>query len=150
MARIRNRERFRRLLLALPKEERNQIKPALREAAAEIVATQKQLVRVDEGETRDSIRATSGDQDLATYMSARKRAVTRDPEMTMVISAGNPVSGKTNRSDAHLLEYGTSSMAPKPFFGPGFRAHRQDAIRKINRAVRKAIKVALQRRGAGG
>lgn len=142
-ARIKNRERLRSLLKALPQKQREEIKIALRQEANAIVQMQKQLVPVDEGETRDSIKAQSGLQAGEAYARVRGRARVQDPELTMIISAGNPVSGNTTRSDAHLLEFGTSSMPRKPFFFPAFRAHKRDAVRRINRAVRKAIKNAL-------
>lgn len=140
--RIRNRDRFKRLLKALPQKERLGIKIALREEAAAIVATQKQLAPVRTGALRNSIIATPGDQDLPAYATVRGRAKTQDPELAMILSAGN--SGVRY---AHLIEYGTAKSAAQPFFGPGFRAHRADAVRKINKAARKAIKDAVRNRG---
>lgn len=139
--RIKNADRFRRLLKVLPEKEREQIKVALREAASSIVSTQKQLAPVRTGALRNSIKATPGDQDLPAYASVRGRAPTKDPELAMILSAGNP-----SVRYAHLIEYGTVKTAAQPFFGPGFRAHRRDAVSKINKAARKAIKDAIRSR----
>ena len=138
---FKNRQRLKRILKALPEKERARIKVALRAAADEIVATQKQLAPVLTGALRDSIVATPGDQDLPAYASVRGRARTKDPELAMILSAGN-----SKVRYAHLQEYGTVTMPAQPFFGPGFRAHRKDAVRKINKAAKQAIKDAVKGR----
>lgn len=89
---------------------------------------------------RDSIKSELGG-------TRRGRFSTQDPELTVTVSAGNPVSGKTNRSDASLIEHGTSSMARRPFFYPTFRALRKEVASKVRRAVKRAIKEALLAHG---
>ena len=137
MAKIKGRERMKRVLKALPQKERARIKAALRMSANEIVATQKQLAPVLTGKLRDSIKATPGNEDLPAYASVRGRARTQDPELTMILSAGN-----SEVRYAHPQEYGTERQAAQPYFGPGFRAHRRDAMRNINKAAKQAIKDA--------
>lgn len=135
---FRNKERLRRLLKNLPETMRAPIKTALAEAAAEIVATQKQLVPVDTGALRNSIVATPGDRDAPAYAALRSRRATKDPGLAVIISAGNRAVRY-----AHIVE------AHQPFFNPAFRAHRREAAAKIRRASRKAIKDAVKGRLAG-
>lgn len=153
---FKNRERLRSLLKSLPPLERTEIRKALVAGGEQIAGMMRQLAPVGgQGKKRapapylrDSIKASTGDQDPVTYRQVRGRARTQDPELTVVISAGNPVEG-TTRSDAHLQEHGTSSNPAQPFFYPSVRANRDEVKSRIKRAVRKAIKDALRRRLAG-
>lgn len=148
---FKNRDRFRRLLKALPEEERAQIRRALQTSANHIVGTQKQLAPVLKephkkrrlGALRDSIVATPGNQDLPAYASVRGKAKTQDPSMTMIISAGN-----SEVRYAHLVENGTHKMMPQPYFRPGFRAHKAEAVREIKKAVKQAVRNAVRKRSA--
>ncbi len=144
---FRNKERLRRILKNLPEAQRTHIRQALVDGGNQIAATMRQLVPVGQGADRapapylrDSIKSELGG-------ARRGRTSTQDPQLTVVISAGNPVTGKTNRSDASLVEHGTSSMARRPFFFPAFRAHRKEVASKVRRAVKRAIKDALLGRG---
>lgn len=144
---FRNKERLRRILKNLPAAQRAHIQKALVDGGNQMAATMRQLAPAGGGADRapapylrDSIKSELGG-------SRRGRFSTQDPGLTVTVSAGNPVSGKTNRSDASLVEHGTSSMERRPFFFPTFRAHRKEVASKVRRAVKRAIKDALLGRG---
>lgn len=148
---FRNKERFRRILKNLPPAQRAPIRQALIDGGNQMAGTMRQLAPSGQGKEdrapapylRDSIKSETGDRASVPY---RSRRGTKDPELTVVISAGNPVQG-TTRSDAHLQEFGTSSNPAQPFFFPAFRAHRKEVTAMIRRAVKRAIKDALLGRG---
>ena len=153
---MRNADRVRRILRALPPTLRKRLKAEQLAAVAPIVAEQKARAPVYQGpprkgerpgELRDSIRATTGDRDPLLYARVRGRAREKDPELTVMIVAGNPVQG-TTRSDAHLQEFGTGSHPPQPFFFGPARAHRERVLRRMRRVARAAIKEAVMGRVA--
>lgn len=45
----------------------------------------------------------------------------------------------------HLLEYGTRTMAPRPFMGPAARAAKDQNYQNIKKASRQTVKAAAQR-----
>ena len=59
------------------------------------------------------------------------------PENAAAITVGN-----TAVRYPHLQEYGTRHHAAQPFFWPGYRMGRKRALKKIKRAIGKAIKGA--------
>jgi HK97 gp10 family phage protein len=137
---LKGRERFRRLLLALPKVARAKIKPALMEGANLIVQTQKDLCPVlsiatierRPGALRESIKATPGGH-------RRGKHTTQDPELTVTISAGDP----PDVAYAAHVEWGTQDRPPEPYFYPGLRAGRKDAQSLVKKAVRDAIRSTI-------
>lgn len=154
----RARQRFKRIMRALPAEIRKRYQVEMLAAVAPIVAEQKARAPVYQGpprkgetpgELRDSIHATTGDRDPSMYAKVRSRAREKDPGLTVMIVAGAPAQG-TTRSDAHLREFGTSTQAPQPFFFGPVRAHRERVSRRIRRLARAAIKDALKSAGVPG
>lgn len=151
---MRNRERVKRILRALPAALRARLKAELPAAVAPIVREQKQRAPVyagpartgqRPGELRDSIKVTTGDRDPAALSKFNRRGGARDPELVVVISAGNPVEG-TTRSDAHLQEWGTGHHDAQPFFFGPVRAHKERVLRRMRRILRAAIKDAVRLR----
>ena len=115
------------------------MRPALETGAQQIVATAKNYVAVDEGETRDSIRYQFGGGD-------------GDPDLTIEISAGGATVPQ-----AWWLEFGVSphdnggkfkgtkhpGTNAAPFFYPAYRANKKSVKARISRAMNKAIKDSL-------
>ena len=54
--------------------------------------------------------------------------------MTVIITAGKGIA-----KYAPMLEFGTSKMAPRPFFFAALEKNRQWIIDRINQAVNKGI-----------
>ncbi len=142
---FKRRESLRRILKALPQAQRMKIRAALIQEGEAIVRTQKQLAPVRTGALRDSIVATPGDQDVPAYASLKSKRTTQDPELAVILSAGNSAVRY-----AAIVESGTERTPGRPFFNTGFRAHKREAISKIRRAARAAIKDAIKQRLATG
>lgn len=153
MARILGRDRMRRVLKALPKTVRAQLRRAILEGAEDIASMQRSLAPVRTGALRDSIKVTPGDENLPAYASLKSKRTQKDPELAAIISAGN-----TKVRYAHLVEFGSAphtnegqfagtlnpGASPQPFFYPGFRARKKAAQNKINKAARQGIKDGLK------
>ncbi len=150
---FKRRESLRRILLALPIEERKKIQVAQSNAADAIVHTQKRLAPILKephskrrpGALRQSITATRGDHDLPAYASVRSKRTVKDPELTVIITAGN-----SEVRYAFHVEHGTERTPAQPFFGPGFRAHKAETRSRIRKAAKDAIKSAIAKGRAGG
>lgn len=147
MAGFTGRDRMRHVLLALPDAQRKQIRAALIDGGTVITGTQKNLAPVSAdgshgrppGSLRNSIKATPGDQDLPDYATLKSKRTVKDPELCVIITAGN-----SEVRYAHFPEFGTTKMHAEPFFYPGFRAQKSAVKRKINAAARQGIKDGLK------
>lgn len=153
MAKILGRDRMRKVLKALPKTVRRQLRYAIIQQAEAIAAMQRNLAPVKTGALRDSIKVTPGDEDLPAYAALKSRRTEKDPELCAIISAGNP---KVRYS--HLVEFGSAphtnegkfagtvnpGARAQPFFYPGFRAGKRRAQLAINKAARQGIKEGLR------
>lgn len=153
MAKILGRDRMRRVLKALPKTVRAQLRRAVLDAAEDMAKMQRSLAPVRTGALRDSIIVTPGDEDPPRYAALKSRRTEKDPELAAIISAGN---SKVRYS--HLVEFGTAphqnegqfpgtfnpGVRPQPYFYPGFRARKKSAQNRINRAARQGIKDGLR------
>jgi HK97 gp10 family phage protein len=153
MARILGRDRMRKVLKALPKTVRAELRRGILEAAEKVADDQRSLAPVRTGALRDSIKVTPGDENLPLYASLKSRRTEKDPELSAIITAGN-----TKVRYAHLVEFGTAPHinqgefpgtsnpgAPaEPFFYPAFRAGKRKAQATINKAARKGIVEGLK------
>jgi len=120
MAKSRQVARFEQRLAAIPQAVRAAVQPALDQSADELVTTMRRLAPVDEGDLQESIHKEPGD---------------------------NPLSRKVLTEDykARWNEFGTTNMAPSPFFWPSFRLKKKRLANRIKRAVSKAVKKEWQR-----
>lgn len=127
---IRNRERLKRKLAALPKAARAEIVPALRKSADEITNAQQRFVPVEDGVLRSTIRNTVNEAELRATMTAGGAATTK------------PVRDGADASYDYAMaqEFGTAKMPANPFFFPGFRLVKKRAKSRITRATTKAAK----------
>lgn len=115
MARSSQLDRFNRRMNAIPKAVRKAVEPALDKSADELVALQKQLAPVDQGDLRDSIEKRPGAHDLS-----RKVA--------------------TDDFKARWAEHGTTKQAAQPFFWPAYRLLRKRIDNRLKRAIKKAVR----------
>jgi HK97 gp10 family phage protein len=132
----------------------DEVRAAIAQSADEVVATQRRLAPVDDGDLRDSIiwqwdnkRRIKYSQQLGGTGQTKLRGL----GYVAVITVGN-----TKVRYAHLVEFGTGphkqggqfkgTMHPgtvaQPFFFPGFRLVRKRIKSRISRAVNKAIRKA--------
>ncbi|GGA63931.1 HK97-gp10 family putative phage morphogenesis protein [Pelagibacterium lentulum] len=133
-------ERLEKRLTKMPKTIRNETSKALVKSAEETAEVQRSLapVSVDgshgnpPGALRDSITATPPGGTTPAYGTGGSRKV---PEGAAAVTAGN--SGVRY---SHFVERGTSKAEAQPFFWPGYRLTRTRNVRRIKRALNKAIK----------
>lgn len=147
MAKVQNREKLLRKLAALPQKVRDQVGPAIKQGADEIVAMQKRLSH--SRRVADSIQAVKGNVSTRTSGSLSAGGVKGDPDLTVTITAGSEeaywarwqefgtaphkVGGKFEGAD----HPGTAAM---PFFYPPVRALRRRVKSRITRATKKAAR----------
>jgi hypothetical protein len=156
MARVLNRERLKRKLIAVPEFVKAEIKLAMEQSAQEIVKLAQQLVPVRDGDLHDSIGWTWGDAPKGSIAIA---TVGAGKELRITIYAGDEKAyyarwvefgvaassrGQriTNRSGRSRVSGGATGQGPRPFFFPAYRIGRKKAKARVSRAVRKAAKRA--------
>lgn len=166
--RVENRERLLKKLAAMPAAVRSAAKQALAQSADEMEGMMKRLAPVGPvsgqgrsiglkpGALRDSIVQSWGGDKVA-YSSLKTGNLSGDPDLTVKISAGN-----TRVRYAHLVEFGTApheaggkfkgaqhpGTEAQPFFYTSYRALKKSAARRVNAAMRKAIKRIAAEGGA--
>lgn len=113
--------RLNKRFAAVTKAARDAVKPALDKQADRLVAAQKNLAPVDDGELKDSIRKTAGEH-----------------ELQVVVTAGG--TGATPGFYATFVEFGTSESQAQPFFYPAYRLNKKSMEAAIKRAIAKAIR----------
>jgi HK97 gp10 family phage protein len=106
-------------------------------AFAPVIATAKQLVPVDKGELRDSLK-------VATKLSRRQqqkhaRAVAEGKASVMLYA------GATSLPHAHLVEYGTANMPPQPFMRPAWDQEKDGVLATIKAELGGEIEKAARR-----
>lgn len=126
---------FQRRMRAIPQAARAAVQPALMKGAEEIADLMRSAAPVDQGDLRDSIEVTGPGQSTPPYSQPGGAMVV--PENAVAITAGN-----SNVRYPHLQEFGTKHHPAQPFFWPGFRLGRTRALRRIKRAIGKAIREA--------
>lgn len=94
---------------------RAEVKASLNQSADELVAFQKRLVPVDDGDLRDSIQKRDGKHELSVEVF-------------------------TEDFKARWQEFGTVKMRAQPFFYPPYRASKRRIKSRTSRAVRKAVR----------
>lgn len=122
-------------LLAIPQEVLDQLQPALVQGAEEIASNMRALAPVDEGDLQASIAVTGPGETTPAYaVGGGKR--TAGPNQALV------TVGNENVRTGHLQEFGTVNHEAQPFMRPGFRLAKPRVMRRIARAIGKAIKNA--------
>lgn len=126
---------FQRRMRAIPKSARDAVKPALMKSAYEVADIMEGMAPEDTGDLKNSITVTGPGQATPPYSQPGGSMVV--PENATAITVGS-----TDVRYAHLVEYGTSKAPAKPFFWPAVRLGRSDAMKRIKRAIGKAIREA--------
>jgi HK97 gp10 family phage protein len=154
---------FKKKLAALPEETRKEVRKALEKGADEIVDVMKRAVPIDEGDLRDSIGWTFGDDvpEGATVVAKSSADAVREAGLSVTIYAGNRAAWYARLVEfgtrSHLIQrknkkvlasstaiYGAQLMHPgtpaRPFFFPSYRLGKKRVVNRINRATRAAAK----------
>ena len=124
-------------LKAIPREVLREVHPALVKGAEETADAMRALVPVAEGDLRASITVTAPGEITPAYAEGGGRRTAEDNQA--LVTAGNE-----KVRHGHLQEFGTVKQEAQPFLRPGARLARPKAMRRIQRAIGKAI------RNAGG
>jgi len=117
-SRVEGLERLRKRIARLPAKMKAEVKVAIETGADELVAMQKRLVPIEQGDLQDSIRKERGRHELSVSVKAGSNAVFY----------------------ARFQEFGTVGHPPQPFFYPPYRALRRRIRSRIGRAVGKAVR----------
>lgn len=127
--------KFQRRMQAIPKAARDAVQPALATSAYQVAETMESMAPEETGDLKGSITVTLAGRATPPY--SQPGGSTTVPENAAMITVGH-----TDVRYAHLVEFGTAKTDPQPFFWPGFRLSRDKALKRIKRAVGKAIKEA--------
>lgn len=162
-------EKLRRRLKRMPQVSKTEIRKAIGDSAAEIVAMQKRNAPVDEGDLRDSIGWTFGEapSTRATGAFRAKRAtfVTEGDDIRATIYAGDDkafyarwvefgtaAGVRGRRAGARSTDVAQNKTAgrierrthpgtrPRPFFYAPYRLLKKKVKGRINRAIGKAAR----------
>lgn len=114
-----------RKLRAIPIATRREVRSVLVVSASEMVDLAQNLVAVDEGDTKASIRQHPGKHELA-----------------VVVRAGGETTTVDGYDHANAVEHGTANMEERPFFWPAYRAIKKRAKGRATRAIRRAARAA--------
>lgn len=126
-------DRLKRRLAAIPKQVREDVNKTLLKQGNDLAGSMRNLAPVDTGALRDSIEVTEGGHSTPPYSQPGGEHVV--PENAVAITAGNE-----GVRYPHLVEYGTTSADPQPFFWPAYRIHKRRIKNAIGRAVGKAVR----------
>lgn len=159
MSSIQNRERLLKKLAALPAAVRAEAKKAVHEGAEQVIAVQKRLAPVDDGDLRRSIQYRMGSftAESSGILGRNKGTLVKigDPELTATITAGDQIAWY-----ARLVEFGTKprynvkdkglfrgaynpGTKAQPFFYPGWRSVRKRVKSRLSRSISKGVKKAV-------
>ncbi len=125
--------RVQRKMLAMAKAGEVAMFEAMEKGASEIVAMMKSLVPVDKGDLKRSIGWTWG--------AAPKSSISMG---TVNASSGNAAitiyAGNDKAFYARWVEFGTKNASASPYFYVSYRANKKRLTRRVNTAVRKAVR----------
>ena len=140
-------------LSTIPAGVRDELRGAVRTSAALVVATQRALAPVDDGDLRDSITFGMGDDPAVPY-AVFKAGGGGDPDLTAVVTAGN-----SEVRYAHIIEFGQAAhpqggkfagtqhpgTPPRPFFLPGYKLARGGVKKLMRKAIRDGATKATRK-----
>lgn len=118
MAKVEGLARLKARFAKLPAKIKVEVRRSLEQSADELVAFQRRLVPVDDGDLRDSIQKRDGRHDLSVEV----------------------VAGNRKAFYAAMVEFGTVNAPAQPYFFPPYRTLRKRIRARTSRAIRKAVK----------
>lgn len=126
---------FQRRMKAIPEAVRTSVVPGLVKAGEIVADTIRALAPVDEGDLKASVAVTGPGQATPPYSQPGGEAV-------VAANATAVTVGNSAVRYPHLIEYGTTKSAAKPFFWPGFYLSKKRAGAAVKRAIGKAVREA--------
>lgn len=125
-------------LLAISPQVVEDVRPALVKGAEEVAATMHALAPEDEGDLKASITVTGPGETTPAYAEGGGKRTAASNQALVTV-------GNENVRHGHLQEFGTVKQEAQPFMRPGFRLAKPRAMRRIQRAIGRAV-----RKAAGG
>jgi HK97 gp10 family phage protein len=135
MRRLRGSAALEARLLAIPNEVLAELRPALLRGAHDIADAMEALAPEDQGDLVNTITVTGPNGTTPAYASGGGSITL--PENVAAVTVGSP-----DMRHGHLQEFGTAHHEAQPFMRPAFRLKRAKVMRRIQTAIRKAIKKA--------
>ncbi|GAB1378667.1 HK97-gp10 family putative phage morphogenesis protein [Pararhodobacter aggregans] len=154
---------FQKRMRAIPKAARAAVRPALDRSAEELVALQRSLAPVDEGDLVGSIGWTDGPPPAGSLAVA---TMPEDPDLAVTVYAGNekvfharwvefgtqaavagarvanPGAGNRQSKRGRFSYRSHPGTTAQPFFYPAYRLLKKRITARIKRAIGKAVKAA--------
>lgn len=131
-------EKLQRQLEAIPAEIVEQLEPVLVQGANEVASTMRLLVPKDDGDLEASIAVTAPGQTTPAYAIGGGRATAAQNQALVTV-------GNEDVRTGHMQEFGTVHHSAQPFMRPAMRLAKPKAVRRISRAIGKAIRAVVRR-----
>jgi HK97 gp10 family phage protein len=125
--------RLQKQLKQIPVEIVEQLEPALIQGAQEVASIRRLLGPDDEGDLKASITVTAPNQTTPAYAEGGGKRVAQSNQALVTV-------GNEQVRHGHLQEFGTVNMEAQPFMRPAERLAKPKALRRIGRAIGKAIR----------
>lgn len=124
-------------LNAIPETVLRDVQPALVKGAEEVAGAMGALVPVDEGDLKASITVTPPGQTTPPYAEGGGKRTAGENQALVTV-------GNEGVRHGHLQEFGTVKSEAQPFMRPGARIAKPKALRRIQRAVGRAVRRAAE------
>lgn len=120
---------------------RKAMRPALVKAGHELADAMRLLAETsrDSGALIDSIEVSAPGETTPAYSQPGGSRVAGELEVLVTV-------GNSDVRYPHLVEYGTAEAEAQPFFWPAFRLSRKRLQAQLDRAGKKAVKDAWNKR----
>jgi len=133
MSRLKGSAELEKRLLAIPREVLDQLRPALLKGANDIADAMEALAPEDQGDLVNTITVTGPGGTTPAYASGGGSATLKDNQAAVTV-------GSPDMRHGHLQEFGTVNHPAQPSMRPAFRLKKTKVLRRIEAAIRKAIK----------
>lgn len=95
---------------------------------------------------RELVPVRTGNLKRSIVISDRAKGVAKDPDAVTVYLGASQAKGARGRH-AHLLEFGTVKMSPRPFLRPAWDQDGDAMLRRLADNLRTQIEAAVKRKG---
>ena len=126
---------YQRRMRAIRLDGAKAVQPALLKGAQEIADTIEALAPERSGDLKNSVTVTRPGGVTPPYSQPGGQTVLAPNQAAVTV-------GSSDVRYPHLVEYGTATAPAQPFFWPGYRLSRTKALRRIKRAIGKAVRDA--------
>jgi HK97 gp10 family phage protein len=126
-------ESLTRRLEQIPKDVKEAVRPALAQSGNELVDRMKALAPEQTGRLKASLHVTLPGEMTPAYSQPSGQTTARDNQVLVT-------AGDKDCRYSHLVEFGTTKSAAKPYFFPAYRLTRDRIKRRLVRAIGKAVR----------